>query len=258
MAGTAKTRGDKKRRAARKRGAFCAGTAALVMWALTGCAADVGQSAGTELEIRSEPNAGAGAESPTALAAAPREELAESRVQEELQASGLPQCTVTVEVDGETVAIPCASGGSTWVTGDEDGNSGTMVACGAEPVSSIIESAESLEELPYVPLGSCLQVVFSEGSVPDRVTLEDYILNENGGMRYGEQATDTRELAPADGAAPGVWEIEVNGHMAALLSSSLKDYEKGAVLRGLTLDCTWENGSQAEWGMVIRTDAQVR
>ena len=77
-------------------------------------------------------------------------------------------------------------------------------------------------------------------------------------MRYGEQATDTRELAPADGAAPGVWEIEVNGHMAALLSSSLKDYEKGAVLRGLTLDCTWENGSQAEWGMVIRTDAQVR
>lgn len=35
MAGTAKTRGDKKRRAARKRGAFCAGTAALVMWALS-------------------------------------------------------------------------------------------------------------------------------------------------------------------------------------------------------------------------------
>lgn len=232
MAGTAKTRGDKKRGAARKRGAFCAGAAALVMWAFTGCAAEAGQSAGTE--------------------------LAESRAQEAQQASGLPQCTVTVEIDGETVAIPCASGGSTWVTGDEDGNSGTMVACGAEPVSSIIESAESLEELPYVPLGSRLQVVFSEGSVPDRVTLEDYILNENGGMRYGEQATDTRELAPADGAAPGVWEIEVNGHMAALLSSSLKDYEKGAVLRGLTLDCTWENGSQAEWGMVIRTDAQVR
>lgn len=232
MAGTTKTRGDKKRMAVRKRGAFCAGTAALVMWAFTGCAAEAGQSAETE--------------------------LAESRAQEAQQASGLPQCTVTVEIDGETVAIPCASGGSTWVTGDEDGNSGTMVACGAEPVSSIVESAGSLEELPYVPLGSRLQVVFSEGSVPDQVTLEDYILNENGGMHYGEQATDTRELAPADGAAPGVWEIEVNGHMAALLSSSLKDYEKGAVLRGLTLDCAWENGSQAEWGMVIRTDAQLR
>lgn len=46
MAGTAKTRGDKKRMAVRKRGAFCAGAAVLVMWALTGCAADVGQSAG--------------------------------------------------------------------------------------------------------------------------------------------------------------------------------------------------------------------
>lgn len=123
-----------------------------------------------------------------------------------------------------------------------------MVACGAEPVSSIIESAESLEELPYVPLGSCLQVVFSEGSVPDRVTLEDYILNENGGMRYGEQATDTRELAPADGAAPGVWEIEVNGHMAALLSSSLKDYEKGAVLRGSRWTAPGRTGARRSGG----------
>ncbi len=128
--------------------------------ALTGCAADVGQSAGTELEIRSESNAGAGTESPTALAAAPREELAESRVQEELQASGLPQCTVTVEVDGETVAIPCASGGSTWVTGDEDGNSGTMVACGAEPVSSIIESAESWRSFPMCRWGAVCRWYF--------------------------------------------------------------------------------------------------
>lgn len=68
MAGTAKTRGDKKRRAARKRGAFCArGGGPGDVGAYGVCRPTWGRSAGTELEIRSEPNAGAGAESPTAL-----------------------------------------------------------------------------------------------------------------------------------------------------------------------------------------------
>ncbi|WP_334072557.1 MULTISPECIES: hypothetical protein [Paenibacillus] len=114
---------------------------------------------------------------------------------------------------------------------------------------SILENKAA--NLPYVKLGETIQVKFLDQTVePDSYELIDYVLTEEGRMKYEK----TEPLKPEVEFDKGTASFILKENMQAYASSNSKDYEHGAVLRGFRLLCKWNNGTR-EVAFVIRTDA---
>ncbi len=105
-------------------------------------------------------------------------------------------------------------------------------------------------EVPYAHLGEIIEIVF-KGATPDKYELKDYILMENGLIKYTEKEGIERPIELTNGKAT----FELDMHWAAFLSSHSKDYEQGRTFRGFRLTCSWGN-NECEYGFVIRTDAR--
>lgn len=152
--------------------------------------------------------------------------------------------------------IPSMAGGYTLVKSVEptygsretEPQKQTMIACGSDPILSLAKDGKMI---PYVRLGSGIDVRFRNGTTPDSVTVEDIILNENGSSRYG---ADTILVTTPDMEENGL-ELNLDVNMNALLSSDSATYEKGGVLRGFRMICEWENGSSTEYAWILKTDA---
>lgn len=163
---------------------------------------------------------------------------------------------IQVSFGDPSLEIPSMAGGYTLVKSVEptygsretEPQKQTMIACGSDPLLSLANDAKMI---PYVRLGSAVNVQFRNGTTPDSVTIEDIILNENGSAKYG---ADTILVATPDVAGDGL-ELNLDVNMNALFSSDSETYQKGGVLRGFRMSCEWDNGSTAEYAWILKTDA---
>ena len=158
----------------------------------------------------------------------------------------LPQIRVTYEKKSRE--IPSASGMILWNEPGSDGEEVNTTACGPDPFETL--SGEE-SGIPYLPLGRHITIELSSDKKLDTAVLSDYLLQGSGTPLYDENTVVTTELE---------WE----GHEAefvlpqnpfAMLSSDISTYETGGVLRGFKLQLSWEDGSEAEYGFLLRTDA---
>ncbi len=152
--------------------------------------------------------------------------------------------------------IPSAAGGYTLVKEAEqespyhraEEQTQTVIACGDDPLSKL---AGSENKVPYVRLGTEIRVEFRNGTEPDYVRIEDLVLDEGGNGPFGSGTVKKEEVEPEEGMIAMI----LSPNLHALKSRDSSTYQKGGVFRGFRLLCEWENGSRAEYGWILRTDA---
>lgn len=174
-------------------------------------------------------------------------EAAESKETEALPGIGsLPQIRVSWAEEKET--IPSAAGSISWnVKDEEDWNGQEIAASGQDPFAYL---AKEKSQWPYLPVESWITIEFLNTPAPDSIVLSDSILNEDGRPEYSEETTKTRDLF-ADEQKAG---FRLDTNFWAMLSTERKVYQKGGVVRGFKLDCSWADGSRADYGFIVRTD----
>ena len=156
--------------------------------------------------------------------------------------SDLPTLSVIYQ-DGTAVAeIPTQSGGYTLTIPQPDGTTQSIIACGADPLSDL---AQRTKEIPYVEYGGQMILSFEDGSQPDSVELTDIILQKDGTSQFGERTYVHTTLECIDGKA----EFTLEENPVVYLSSAINP---DGFYRGFRVNCTWENGSAAEYGFVFR------
>lgn len=156
--------------------------------------------------------------------------------------SDLPTLSVIYQ-DGTAVAeIPTQSGGYTLTIPQPDGTAQSIIACGADPLSDL---AQRTKEIPYVEYGGQMILSFEDGSQPDSVELTDIILQKDGTSQFGERTYVHTTLECIDGKA----EFTLEENPVVYLSSTINP---DGFYRGFRVNCTWENGSAAEYGFVFR------
>ena len=156
--------------------------------------------------------------------------------------SDLPTLSVIYQ-DGTAVAeIPSQSGGYTLTIPQTDGTAQSIIACGADPLSDL---AQRTKEIPYVEYGGQMILSFEDGSQPDSVELTDIILQKDGTSQFGERTYVHTTLECIDGKA----EFTLEENPVVYLSSTINP---DGFYRGFRVNCTWENGSAAEYGFVFR------
>lgn len=158
----------------------------------------------------------------------------------------LPQIRVTYE--RKSREIPSASGLILWNEPGDDGDMYNTAACGPDPFPVLAKEAG---DIPYLPLGRWITIELTGDKQPDQVLLSDYILREDGTPRYEEKTVVTTELEYDNHEMKFC--LSPNGN--ALLSSDMATYMTGGVLRGFKLELVWDDGSSAEYGFILSTDA---
>lgn len=158
----------------------------------------------------------------------------------------LPQIRVTHE--RKSRKIPSASGVILWNEPGEDGDTVSTAACGPEPFTSL---AKEIQDIPYIPLGRWITIELTGDKQPDEVHLSDYILKEDGTPRYDEKTVITTDLEYDNHEMRFCLSPNIN----AMLSSDISAYVTGGVLRGFELELIWDDGSKAEYGFILFTDA---
>lgn len=118
-----------------------------------------------------------------------------------------------------------------------------------EDTFQTIMKGDSKNKLPYIKQGEKIQIVF-KGKMPDTVSLKEYILTEDGNVKYTDK--EVKEIPITFEDKKGEFDVLLN--FAAFLSSNSKDYEPGALIRGYRLVCSWGE-NECEYGFIIRTDA---
>lgn len=106
----------------------------------------------------------------------------------------------------------------------------------------------SVEELPYVPLDEDI-IISAENFQTENFSISDYILKENGEIRYQEKVAQTSVIRVNDGTAA----YTLTSHSAVFLSSNSEDYEPGNVIRGIVVRADIEGASFA-FAFILRTD----
>ena len=84
--------------------------------------------------------------------------------------------------------------------------------------------------------------------MPEKVLVYDVIVSDDGQGEYSEAAAMKTEYHPDSNVLE--WNVDAsqkNGH-----GTPVKEGE--TILRGFKLVCSWENGSEADYGFLIRTD----
>lgn len=160
-------------------------------------------------------------------------------------ANDLPDLSVTYSVGGKQVSIPSCSGGYTAFVPQPDGTTTSVVACGADPFWTLMESEPSI---PYLETGSVITLSFHDGIRPDSITMTDLLLREDGSALYNERSSVVTELEPEGETLS--FPLEKNA--SACLSSSI---QPDGFYHGFRLGCSWDCGSKAEYAFIIRSDA---
>ena len=158
----------------------------------------------------------------------------------------LPQIRVTQE--RKSREIPSASGVILWNEPGDDGDTVSTAACGPEPFTVL---AKEEREIPYLPLGRWITIELTGDKQPDEAILSDYILKEDGSPRYDEKSIITTKLEYDNHEMRFCLTPNAN----AMLSSDMSAYMTGGILRGFKLELVWDDGSRAEYGFLISTDA---
>lgn len=156
--------------------------------------------------------------------------------------SELPTLSVIYQ-DGTAIAeIPSLSSGYTLTIPQPDGTAQSIIACGSDPLTDL---AQSVQEIPYVEYGGQMILSFEGGSQPDSVELTDIILQKDGTSQFGERTYVHTTLECIDGKA----EFTLEENPVVYLSSTLNPE---GFYRGFRVNCTWENGSEAEYAFMLR------
>ncbi|MNP63489.1 hypothetical protein D3C76_1588940 [compost metagenome] len=79
--------------------------------------------------------------------------------------------------------------------------------------------------------------------------LYDYVLNEDGTIKYSSLATETVSIQVSN----NVGTFKLNENLSSKFSSNSKDYESGNLLRGFLL-ITTSGDKQVEYAFVIKSD----
>ena len=117
---------------------------------------------------------------------------------------------------------------------------------------------KTIEDLEYVKDGE--QVSFKlAGVAPDKMTLTEYLLVENGNEKYNLVCMEYDLHYNAFNArfnpfGPSGFMFTVKPNVATVLSSSSEDYEPGNTIKGYRLVCTWGD-NECEYSFIIRGDA---
>lgn len=158
----------------------------------------------------------------------------------------LPQIRVTYEKKSKE--IPSASGVILWNEAGDDEEMTNTAACGPEPFAVLTQDGA---EIPYLPLGRFITIELTSDKRPEEAVLSDFILGEDGSPLHGEKNSITANLEYENHEMSFCLTQNAN----VLLSSSIPPYVAGGVLRGFKLKLSWEDGSEAEYGFVVRTDS---
>lgn len=113
---------------------------------------------------------------------------------------------------------------------------------------------DSSAGIPYVKLGETIDIAIS-GEGPESYQLMDYILNEDGTVKYEQQKQTAQPINITLNDGGGSFVLEENKWV--YFSSDNKDYEPGAAIRGFRLTGDWK-GEIKEYVFIIRTDAHKK
>lgn len=199
---------------------------------LMGCQANLNGTVMARLPLQTEPQAGVHSVANVQAALPDMEKL--------------PQIKVTWG-DKEKV-IPSAAGSIQWVVQEEkEGEAQGITASGRDPFNYL---ARVKSEWPYLPIESWITIKFLNTPAPESITVSDLILGEDGAPKYGEDTVKTKKIYPEEQTVS----FSLDTNFWAMLSAERKTYQTGGVIRGFRLDCTWENGSRADYGFIVRSD----
>ena len=107
------------------------------------------------------------------------------------------------------------------------------------------------EEISYVPIGEEI-VIKAENFETEEFSITDYILKENGEIRYDEKVAQTSVIPVNDGAVS----FPLPSHFAAFLSSDSEDYKPGKTIRGFVVRAEIDDAPFA-FAFILRTDAEM-
>lgn len=89
----------------------------------------------------------------------------------------------------------------------------------------------------YFPKGTFFQVILPEKTAsPDKITVTDTLINENGTPKYEQKAAVT-EVTPE--INENIISFALDDHWATGLSSNSEDYKEGSALRCFEISCSW-------------------
>lgn len=104
--------------------------------------------------------------------------------------------------------------------------------------------------IPYVKLGETVQIKF-KNNIINTCKLEDYILKEDGTLKYKKESIKTTDINFSNGV--GIFIL--NENLFANFSSDSKDYESGKIIRGFKLISDSIDNKQREYVFIVKTDA---
>lgn len=159
-------------------------------------------------------------------------------------------CNSQKDEEKQPVAEPpgiAVKAGNIDLTDTVKKNEGTPVG---KDQSALFESNMADENIavPYVPIGEEISVDFGE-LPPDDYVLYDYVLNEDGTIKYSSLATETVSIQVSN----NVGTFQLNENLSSKFSSDSSDYEPGRLLRGFLFIIN-TGDVQQEYAFVIRTD----
>lgn len=152
---------------------------------------------------------------------------------------------IRVFYGADDTEIPSASGDVSWIEEKEDGNQVSTIACGPDPIQYLVQRKE---EFPYLAFHTTIKVEFDHPVLPDKVVVYDVIVNDDGQGEYSEDAAMKTEYHPDSST------LELKVDASQKNGQGTPPEEGETILRGFKLVCSWENGSKAEYGFLIRTD----
>ncbi len=104
--------------------------------------------------------------------------------------------------------------------------------------------------IPYVKLGETVQIKF-KNNIINTCKLEDYILKEDGTLKYKKESIKTTDINFSNGVGTFI----LNENLFANFSSDSKDYEPGKIIRGFKLISDSIDNKQREYVFIVKTDA---
>lgn len=115
----------------------------------------------------------------------------------------------------------------------------------ANPFELLVKETEAIV---YVPTGQTIILMFQEGETPERISISDRIIRQDGANQLSEKVSEEQELT--------VKSHQVQYTIPALISTALLSTipENNKLLRGLNVRCQWEDGNVGEYAIVIQTD----
>ncbi|WP_405168448.1 hypothetical protein [Paenibacillus sp. FSL H3-0286] len=154
---------------------------------------------------------------------------------EEVSSTAMPE--ITIHMDGKVIQSQTLS---------------REVGIELDDESALFQAQmkDSAASIPYVKLGETIHIDFDD-KAPDTYEVKDYILDDEGRLKYDERMAKPLNIEFADRKAT----FKLESNLAAFLSSNSKDYEPGATIRGFHLTGKWADQTK-DILFVVRTDAK--